>query len=383
MGSFQPQTPSRSHHPTLPAQSCSSPTGQFQPWGHPESLPAAGKPFLAPAASHLRPHGPHLLQGKAPGPSANPAPRPSREATGPRRVSRAAPSLPGTRAHGETDMGPDQPSTHSSSWPGLPVRTHKVMSRSSSRRDRLARGSEWRGHVCGDGSRHHTASRRAGLRPLRRGQPWTPAEVETLTPVSTLPCQQGSPKEPVSTRQSAQVGASLRLGDRPPRKQPRAPLPHRTWSPEPTHPATQPPSKDTHRQHEHGSRRAGQPVSPRKAWASRGTLWTEGPGEWVSARGGAGLGRGDGAESGPAGNALHKHRATQDPRKGMCRPQAQRRGLRCRLRTGRRMEGGLSGSRGIRDRKAGACHGGGGWRAEATLREVVGGRVLGLPRPQE
>lgn len=65
-----------------------------------------------------------------------------------------------------------------------------------------------------------------------------------------------------------------------PWKQPRDRPP--TLSPEPAHPSTT--HRYTHRQHEHGSRRAGQPVSARKAWASRGTLRTEGR------RGGQGLG---------------------------------------------------------------------------------------------
>lgn len=215
--------------------------------------------------------------------------------------------------------------------------------------------------MCGDGSRHHTASRRAELRSLRRGQPWTPAEVEPLTLVSTY-CRVSRTAPRGLYLQDSRPRLELVFGPvtDPPRKQPRAPLLRRTWDPEPTHTAAtpQPSSKDTHRQHEHGSRRAGQPVSPRKAWASRGTLWTEGPGEWVSTQRGAGLGRGDG-----------RSQETQDPGKGMCRPQAQRTGLRCGLRTG---------SRGMRDTKAGACRGGGAWRAEATLREVPG-----LPRPQE
>ena len=57
-----------------------------------------------------------------------------------------------------------------------------------------------------------------------------------------------------------------------PWKQPRDP-PH-------SEPRARPPQRHprryTHRQHKHGSRRAGQPVSARKAWASRGTLRTEG-----------------------------------------------------------------------------------------------------------
>lgn len=55
----------------------------------------------------------------------------------------------------------------------------------------------------------------------------------------------------------------------------RTPLPI-AFVPEPPSPTN---TQDTHRQHEHGSRGARQPVSPGKTWASRGTLWTEGPRE--------------------------------------------------------------------------------------------------------
>lgn len=261
-------------------------------------------------------------------------------------------------------MGPDQPSTRLPSRPGLPVRTRKVTSRPSSRRGRLARGSEWRGQVCGDGSRHHTASCRAGLHSLRRGQPWTPAEVDPLTSVSTLPCQQNSPKGPVSTRQSAQVGASLRPGDRPPSETAQGPTPPPHLGP---------------RAHPHGRH----PRSPQvRTLTGSISMVPGGPGS-PSAPGRPGRPGGPCGQRGQESGSTHRAelgwddatgrsqetRETQDPGRGMCTPQAQKRGLHCGLRTG---------SRGIRDTKAGACRGGGAWRAEATLREV-----LGLPRPQE
>lgn len=74
----------------------------------------------------------------------------------------------------------------------------------------------------------------------------------------------------------AQAGASLQPGDCAPRKQSSGPHSPLHLCPEPPSPTN---TQDTHRQHEHGSRGARQPVSPGKTWASRGTLWTEGPRE--------------------------------------------------------------------------------------------------------
>lgn len=62
----------------------------------------------------------------------------------------------------------------------------------------------------------------------------------------------------------------------------------------------------THRQHEHGSWGAGQPIGPRKTWASRGTLWAEGWRGPVRVQRAELGGVGGGARSlGPARNTLH------------------------------------------------------------------------------
>lgn len=167
-----------------------------------------------------------------------------------------------------------------------------------------------------------------GSTPSRRGQPWTPAEVETLTLGSTRLCPQHTRlprprrahRDPISTGQLTQAGAGLWLGDRPLGN---SPGPHSASHVEPRAlPPAPPRRKGTHRQHEHGSRRAGQPVGPRKARASRGTLWTEGPRE---------PGQCTGMEPGSA--RCESDPGPQDtrwtstgPGRGISRPQAQGRG---------------------------------------------------------
>lgn len=85
-----------------------------------------------------------------------------------------------------------------------------------------------------------------GSTPSRRGQPWTPAEVETLTLGSTRLCPQHTRlprprrahRDPISTGQLTQAGAGLWPGDRPLGN---SPGPHSASQVEPRAPPPAPP----------------------------------------------------------------------------------------------------------------------------------------------
>lgn len=128
-----PRVPLCTRHPTLPAQSCPSPTCQFQPWASWGSSLCSESPFQHLQQLILRPYGPYLLQGKYKGPMPMPAlRRPRTDAPGPCRVSLSCAQPPGHQrqavgAHGKTDISQKtdvQTSTPLSRppRPGLPVK---------------------------------------------------------------------------------------------------------------------------------------------------------------------------------------------------------------------------------------------------------------------